>query len=396
MPALINSYLYVKLGRGDFCLIMKEMNYLGWRSVWWQSQVAILNLAGIELSDKVLTWVAQVGGTNEKTVNYSADVFIKDGLIYYLNLDHPWSEDNCKLEMGVISNEEDFNYDLLRPFMRAFTSAIGRAFDGRKARHIINKRRGWQKLGGSRVVSNYLWDKKYDYVSFDLEEQIGAACLADEKCRSQLIAMLKRGKPSPKISGNVWESLESAKLVESVQSDSLAKVSDLGRQLLRGNDWMTIWLVNILIKNRVSRNEIIAKIQDGSEEVDVAIGLGGKTWVFELKGKIFETGDAHRLLARRARFKPDQFIIITTDKVSPDAKRIIDEVQKPGEVYPVLIEGLENVEDILSKLISNTLLNEAMEKCHELSKRMNINLTPLWTELYGKFHRVYKGLPVRQ
>src|SRR5258708_29646119 len=134
MTTVINCSAVVKLEEGDFCTIMGEMNAAGWTSVWWQSKLSVFRVSGMPDSDILVSWFGYSGGDRDKRTYYNSDVFVKDQQVYYLNLQHGWSEHVFEMELGMVSKGEVLNYDLLRPFVDALRAAIRRCFDGRKAR----------------------------------------------------------------------------------------------------------------------------------------------------------------------------------------------------------------------------------------------------------------------
>src|SRR5438445_4739345 len=83
------------------------------------------------------------------------------------------------------------------------------------------------------------------------------------------------------------------------------------------------------------------------------LGPRRRLWVLELKDREFGSGDAHPFNYRRARYGANEAVIITTEKVSSEAKRVFEELSRSSDTgrqtgaqrstrlsSPVLIEGL--------------------------------------------------------
>jgi hypothetical protein len=63
---------------------------------------------------------------------------------------------------------------------------------------------------------------------------------------------------------------------------------------------------------------------------------------------------------RRARYSPDRACIVTTQKVSGGAKRLLDELS--GGDPPVFLEGVESVAETLARQVYAAALNYACER----------------------------------
>ncbi|MET8230880.1 hypothetical protein ABZS77_09415 [Micromonospora sp. NPDC005298] len=131
-------------------------------------------------------------------------------------------------------------------------------------------------------------------------------------------------------------------------------VSKLGRSLAQGSHWMTVWVTKRLVNLGIPLTSIVWNLEESSEEVDIIIELMSKLWIFELKDREFGPGDAHPFNYRRVRYGADEAFVITTDKVSADAKRVFgdlagDSSGRTRTKPPTMIEGLENVEKEIRK-----------------------------------------------
>ena len=142
-------------------------------------------------------------------------------------------------------------------------------------------------------------------------------------------------------------------------------VSELGRCLLDGSHWMTVWVTLRLIELGVP-DSIMWNLEESGEEVDILADFLGDLWIFELKDREFGPGDAHPFRYRQARYKANAAIIVTTDKVSPEAKRIFTELERTAggnssAGVPLYIEGLDEVTVRLSNLMNETTTKKAIQ-----------------------------------
>lgn len=131
-------------------------------------------------------------------------------------------------------------------------------------------------------------------------------------------------------------------------------VSKLGRSLAQGSHWMTVWVTKRLVNLGIPLTSIVWNLEDSGEEVDIIIEFMSKLWIFELKDREFGPGDAHPFNYRRVRYRADEAFVITTDKVSADAKRVFGDLASDSSGRtrtkpPTMIEGLENVEKEIRK-----------------------------------------------
>ncbi|MFJ3194650.1 hypothetical protein ACIPJQ_18740 [Streptomyces griseoviridis] len=124
-------------------------------------------------------------------------------------------------------------------------------------------------------------------------------------------------------------------------------ISPLGRELSNGSHWMTLWVTRRLVEAGVPLESIAWNLEESGEEVDIMVDFMGELWLIELKDREFGAGDAHPFNYRTVRYRSNRSFIISTDKVSPDAKKVFAELsraapnRRPGQSQPVYIEGLD-------------------------------------------------------
>jgi hypothetical protein len=129
-------------------------------------------------------------------------------------------------------------------------------------------------------------------------------------------------------------------------------VSPLGKKMLDGSQWMTIWVTRRIVEAGVPLESIVWNIEESGDEVDIMIDLMGELWLVELKDREFGAGDAHPFNYRTARYRASRSFIISTAIVSSDAKRVFTESAQSsrsgyagnsGSIQPKYIEGLSGV-----------------------------------------------------
>ena len=124
-----------------------------------------------------------------------------------------------------------------------------------------------------------------------------------------------------------------------------------GKELARGSHWMTLWVTEQLVAAGVDRSSILWNVEDAGEEVDIIIDHLKKTWIFELKDREFGAGDAYPFNYRKVRYKASEAVVVTTEKVAPDARRVFDDLDSKK---PILIEGLDSFRPILEEAFKAT------------------------------------------
>jgi hypothetical protein len=132
-------------------------------------------------------------------------------------------------------------------------------------------------------------------------------------------------------------------------------LSELGHKLLLNSRWMTVWITEMLVGLGVQVEFVLWNVSEHGDEVDIIVEFLGNIWILELKDREFGAGDAHPLNYRRARYKAQKAIIVTTDKVSRDAKRVFEDLfkgeGKKAETGLIYVEGLDAAREVLGREI---------------------------------------------
>lgn len=443
MIEVTNCYCEINLDTGDFTKILKGMNEAGFASVIWQSKAAFLSAAGITVFDKdILDWIGYYNVSWAGSFIYRADLFVESEDIVYI-IDGPsGSNDRDRgVEIGVISENSIAAGKLLEKYVRQFEASLKAKIDGRKVRHMTLK---WYEFpNNARIDTHVSFYKNFTYSLMNEAEIHAASQLRDVESRQVLrkIALHDTAKIFD-IKGDqrdaVMETVRkliSWKLVESKfiitckkNSQAIALVqskeeitgpgsnglhcphcsrsfieesinesfilSELGRKMNEGSHWMTVLLTDTLLESGVPEKSIIWNITQDSEEVDCVVEFFGKVWIFELKDRNFESGDAHPLSYRAVKFKADKVIIFTTANVSKEARKVFDDVAMqsrngPGDI-PLYIEGISSLKPTIGTLIKNETLMRVRDKAKQISRFAGIDCSPIFSALFGKYIHQHK------
>ncbi|HYB59910.1 MAG TPA: hypothetical protein VEH50_00385 [Methylomirabilota bacterium] len=121
-------------------------------------------------------------------------------------------------------------------------------------------------------------------------------------------------------------------------SDEFLSPTSLCKELLDHSRWMSVLLLEHLKSIGVPMERVMVEFREGSEEVDAFVDLDGQLMMVELKDKEFSLGHAYALAARISVYKPNQVLIVTTDKVAMDVKNHFERAKpEPRLAY---VEGL--------------------------------------------------------
>lgn len=141
-------------------------------------------------------------------------------------------------------------------------------------------------------------------------------------------------------------------------------ITEFGRAMLDGNRWMSILVLQYLIKLGIPVTNVRMEQIYSGEEVDCIAEIHGRIVLFELKDKEFNRGNAYSFGAKIGIFQPDISVVITTEKVGADARDHFmarsagstrtrrpyrDSTDGEGVTF---IEGLENLESGLDAVVT--------------------------------------------
>lgn len=164
-------------------------------------------------------------------------------------------------------------------------------------------------------------------------------------------------------------------------------LSDLGRKLSSRSYWMTVWVTDQLVRIGVPLAGIAWNLTASGEEVDLLVEFLGGLWIFELKDREFGAGDAHPFNYRQVRYKADAAVIITTEHVSKDAKKVFEELAKEaagGRLNPVYIEGLDKADSVLRTELAAASRRYAYRRIQRITEPLGYDFRPILEALFGE------------
>lgn len=343
-------------------------------------------------------------------------------------------------EIGIITNDLCGAEQKLKLFSDTFQNCIISSLDGRKTRHM---RFDWQEgTVGTRLldqIKNDLEDgATIKFVEPDITDErlLASGVLLNEVNRETLIEISRAGRvrahdirkikkqdtEKPILELKQYGLLSVEYIVECIKSSTplvrlvskvqledsnvgdlvcascdrhyreenlceTYSVSLLGKKLCTSSHWMTILVTDELLKAGIPKNAILWNLSEAGEEVDILAEFMGEVWIFELKDREFGAGDAYSFNYRQIRYKATKAFIVTTDKVSKDAKRVFEDLgrSKTGYVVPmVYIEGFQFLRDSIVTEVFSASLRYANNKISPLSFSSGYDLQPIIAEKFGK------------
>ncbi len=108
-----------------------------------------------------------------------------------------------------------------------------------------------------------------------------------------------------------------------------------------------------------------------------------------MKDREFGPGDAHPFNYRRVRYRADEALVITTDKVSTDAKRVLEDLSKESRrggrsgAKPALVEGLDKVEVTLRNQLDRASMLRANRRLQTTSLAIGFDISSVLTSRYA-------------
>lgn len=102
--------------------------------------------------------------------------------------------------------------------------------------------------------------------------------------------------------------------------DSALSLTEFGRKLLNGSWWMTVLLMEELVRLGIDRSALLVEQEVDGGEVDCFADVSGALVIFELKDKEFSLGNAYSFGAKFAIYRPAHAVVMTTSHVGNDAK----------------------------------------------------------------------------
>ncbi len=357
---------------------------------------------------------------------YLGDLFFTDNAVYSIT---PIGKN---LMATIIAyNRHD---ELVQKFCIDIEDSIKSKFDGRRVRGMKFK---WRPLPFPKFLKRWPFyediileefeeiDKEVDMKppDYSKEEAQAAQYLTDDASRKFMLELVKVGKITEKDALNfvknkkeIIEKLNDLKLIkqeylircrktqntlalipqkELINSEykcshcgrpftdeliqTVYTLTDLGKSIITGSRWMSIWITELLIGCGVKRDGIKWNIKTSGDELDIIVEDFDARIIFELKDREFGLGDAYPFIYRVSRYGGNIGIIVTMDNVSVDAKKFFEEEMRRWETRAdiIYLEGFEKVNEELPKIVKKMVLRQISRIIMPFSLTIGVNLLPV-------------------
>jgi len=155
-------------------------------------------------------------------------------------------------------------------------------------------------------------------------------------------------------------------------------LTDMGKRLVDGSLWMSIWITELLKENGVRKEGIKWGLEAAGEELDIMMEDFDSRLFFELKDREFGLGDAYPFTYRVMRYGGALGIVVTTDKVSTDAKKFFEEEKHRREQLRIqYLEGSENIQKGIVDIVEWLTLSQVHRVIQPFSLRIGFDLWPI-------------------
>lgn len=139
-------------------------------------------------------------------------------------------------------------------------------------------------------------------------------------------------------------------------SSEIYSISEKGRKLINNSTWMSVWITECLIRHGIKKEKIQWNLEGNGEELDILVEDYNQKIFFELKDREFGIGDAYPFAFRVERYQGRLGIIATTDKVSVDAKKFLNEQPRLSYRFLEQSMGIENgLDDLVKGIVSSDI-----------------------------------------
>jgi hypothetical protein len=151
--------------------------------------------------------------------------------------------------------------------------------------------------------------------------------------------------------------------------------TDIANNMIDSSHWMTINLVDSLLKMGVPVENILVNISEGPEEIDAIVSFEENLLLFELKDSQFSIGHAYAFQSRIGIYEADIGIIWATKGVAPEVKEHFNRVKPDASIN--YIESIEELIPDLSEIIQDLHWQIASKQLKPLlSQSMILNNIP--------------------
>lgn len=154
-------------------------------------------------------------------------------------------------------------------------------------------------------------------------------------------------------------------------------LTDAARNLIKGSQWMTIWVTNLLCIAGIHKDKIKWNATAGDDELDIVSEIQGLNVFFELKDREFGLGDAYPFGFRLERYGGDIGVVVTMDKIATEAKKFFEEQSGSRASRIECLEGCSAIQEALPALIEDISCNAVERFFWEFTSELGLDLLPL-------------------
>lgn len=163
--------------------------------------------------------------------------------------------------------------------------------------------------------------------------------------------------------------------------EEIFALSQGGADLIAKSHWMTVWVTHLLIGAGIRPETILWNATSGDDEIDIIVDMYGARVFFELKDRDFGVGDAYPFLYRLERYGGSLGVVISTDSVAEEVKRLLRERQVGIRQLPVqIIEQGDAIPALLPSIVDDISSIPARRVVEEFAEPYGVNPLPLFQE----------------
>ncbi|MFF0590818.1 hypothetical protein ACFYWD_33170 [Streptomyces sp. NPDC003781] len=178
-------------------------------------------------------------------------------------------------------------------------------------------------------------------------------------------------------------------------------ITDLGRTLLDKSKWLSVLVMDELLKLGLTEDEIIIESTIGGDELDCIANISGEVCLFELKDKEFNLREAYSFGAKMNIVNPEHAIIVTSEYVGGDAKEHFERSRKAGRGSRgrrvssersgkplVYIEGVDDLRAGLEDVVSTVHRSDAARVLGEVLPLASVEASSVLAAIEAKQSKV--------
>jgi hypothetical protein len=161
-------------------------------------------------------------------------------------------------------------------------------------------------------------------------------------------------------------------------------LTDLGKRLMTGSRWMTIWVTELLVEAGIPKDQIAWNAVAGEDELDIMTDALGSRVFFELKDRQFGLGDAYPFAYRVTRYGGTFGVVASTEHVAEEAKKFFMEQRPAMGVRIDTLEGADGIAGGISSLVDRVSRTGVQQLLLEIGEPLGMDLVPIVTAWMGR------------